>query len=162
MPQPVNNSSRLKKGTAAGAAAIALVSGFEGLRQTAYPDPATQGPPWTVCYGETAGVHPGDHYTVQQCKDMLASSLTKYTDGIAKCVTVPLPDKRYVALVSFAYNVGVPAACHSSVVRLINAGNPKAGCDALLQWNKAAGIVFPGLTRRRERERQLCLDGTPA
>jgi len=25
--------------------------------------------------------------------------------------------------------------------------------------NKAAGIVFPGLTKRRERERQFCLEG---
>lgn len=152
--------NRLKKKAAVGAAAVALIGGFEGLRLNAYPDPATKGPPWTVCYGETAGVKPGDRYTVEQCRAMLRSSLDSYANGIEKCVKVPLPDTRYVALVSFAYNVGVGAACNSSVVRNINAGNPKAGCDALLKWNRAAGIVFPGLTKRRERERQWCLQGT--
>lgn len=152
--------TRLKKRSAVAAAAVALVGGFEGLRLNAYPDPATRGPPWTVCFGSTHGVKPGDRHTLDECKAMLSRDLEIYAVGIEGCVKVPLPDTRYVALVSFAYNVGVGAACNSSVVRNINAGNPKAGCDALLKWNRAAGIVFPGLTKRRERERQWCLQGT--
>lgn len=152
-------ASRLKKGGVVAATVVALVSGFEGMRTVAYPDPATQGPPWTVCFGETKGVKPGDRHTVAECKAMLVSSLETYASGIERCVTAPLPDTRFVALVSFAYNVGTGAACGSSVVRLINAGQTRAGCDALLRWNRAAGIVFPGLTRRREAERALCLDG---
>lgn len=151
--------SRLKRGAAITSVAVTLIGGFEGLRTIAYPDPATKGPPWTVCYGETAGVEPGDRYTVEQCKDMLQESLQKYAKGVERCVIAPLPDKRYVALVSFAYNVGVGSACGSSVVKLINAGKTREGCDALLKWNRAAGIVFPGLTKRRERERQFCLEG---
>lgn len=151
--------SRLKKGAAVTGIAVTLIGGFEGLRTVAYPDPATKGPPWTVCYGETDGVKPGDRYTVEQCKDMLQNSLQKYAKGVERCVIAPLPDKRYVALVSFAYNVGVGAACKSSVVTNINAGRTREGCDALLKWNRAAGIVFPGLTKRRERERQFCLEG---
>ncbi|MGO6726445.1 glycoside hydrolase family protein, partial [Rhizobium ruizarguesonis] len=72
---------------------------------------------------------------------------------------VALPDARFVALTSFAYNVGVKAACGSSAVRLINQGRAAEGCEALLKWNRAAGIVFPGLTRRRQKERQFCLEG---
>lgn len=151
--------SRLKKSAAVGAAAVALVGGFEGLRLNAYPDPATRGPPWTVCFGSTHGVKPGDRHTLDECKAMLSRDLEIYAVGIEGCVKVPLPDTRYVALVSFAYNVGVGAACKSSVVQNINAGRPKEGCDALLKWNRAAGIVFPGLTRRRAAERELCLQG---
>lgn len=151
--------SRLKKGAAVTGIAVTLIGGFEGLRTVAYPDPATKGPPWTVCYGETDGVKPGDRYTVEQCKDMLQNSLQKYAKGVERCVIAPLPDKRYVALVSFAYNVGVGAACKSSVVTNINAGRTREGCDALLKWDKAAGVRFPGLTKRRERERQFCLEG---
>lgn len=149
-------ANKYQKGGAVAAMCVALVGGFEGLRQTAYPDPATKGPPWTVCYGETEGVKRGDHYTIAQCKAMLESSLVKYANGISQCVKVPLPDRRYVALISFSYNVGIKAACGSSVVRLINEGKTKAGCESLLQWNRAAGIVFPGLTRRREKERDYC------
>lgn len=151
--------SRLKKGSAAAAVAVTLIGGFEGLRQNAYPDPATGGKPWTVCYGETQDVHKGDYHSIAECKAMLIESLQKYANGISACVTAPMPDDRYVALVSFAYNVGIGAACHSSVVRLINDGRTREGCDALMGWNKAAGVTFPGLTRRRAKERELCLRG---
>jgi lysozyme len=151
--------SRLKKGGAVAALAVALVGGFEGLRQNAYPDPATMGKPWTICYGHTEGVKPGDRKSIEECKALLISDLRIYADGIERCVTVALPDERFVALTSFAFNVGVKAACGSSVVGRINEGRTRDGCDALLKWNRAAGIVFPGLTRRRQAERALCLKG---
>jgi lysozyme len=96
---------------------------------------------------------------VEQCKALLSLELQKYAAGIEHCVTVPLPDSRFVALTSFSYNVGIKAACGSSAVRLINQGKTAEGCEALLKWNRAAGIVFPGLTRRRQKERQFCLEG---
>jgi len=152
-------ASRLTKSAAAAAMCASLVGGFEGLRQNAYPDPATGGEPWTVCYGHTVGVLPDDHYSLTECKAMLVKDLESYARGIERCVSVPMTDQREVALISFAYNVGVGSACGSSVVRLINDGETRAGCNALLKWNRAAGIVFPGLTKRRERERAFCLDG---
>lgn len=153
----LSRSSRL--GIVAGLA-ISLIGGFEGLRTHAYPDPATGGKPWTVCYGHTDGVKPNDQYTIAQCKDLLRKDLEIYASGVEKCINVPLSDKRYVALVSFAYNVGVKTACNSSVVRNINAGRTKAGCDALLKYNRAAGITFPGLTKRRQKEREYCLSSS--
>ncbi|WP_434729913.1 lysozyme [Rhizobium binae] len=152
-------ASRLQKGSAVAAMAVALVGNFEGLRQHAYPDPATQGQPWTICYGSTNGVKPGDYKTLEQCKALLSLELQHYANGIERCVTAPLPDARFVALTSFAYNVGVKAACGSSAVTLINQGRTAEGCEALLKWNRAAGITFPGLTRRRQKERQFCLEG---
>ncbi|ARO23052.1 lysozyme [Rhizobium sp. S9] len=152
-------ANRLQKGSAAAAMAVALVGSFEGLRQHAYPDPATQGQPWTICYGSTNGVKPGDYKTVGECRALLSLELQQYANGIEQCVTAPLPDARFVALTSFAYNVGVGAACGSSAVKLINQGRTAEGCEALLKWNRAAGITFPGLTRRRQKERAFCLEG---
>ncbi|ANL71180.1 phage-related lysozyme-like protein [Rhizobium phaseoli] len=152
-------ANRLQRGSAAAAMAVALVGSFEGLRQNAYPDPATGGQPWTICYGSTNGVKPGNRRTVEQCKALLSLELQNYARGIESCVRVPLPDARFVALTSFAYNVGVKAACGSSAVRLINQGRTAEGCEALLKWNRAAGITFPGLTRRRQKERAFCLEG---
>lgn len=151
-------NNRMKAGTAVAAAAAAFIGAFEGLRQHAYPDPASRGPPWTICYGHTKGVKPGDYKTIEECKRLLIAEIGEYARGIERCVNVHLPDKRYIALTSFAYNVGVGAACKSSVVRFINQGRIQEGCDALLRWNKAAGITFPGLTRRRQAERRLCLE----
>ena len=157
MAQPMK--TRMAKGTAAAALAVVVVGGFEGLRQTAYPDPATGGKPWTICYGRAYGVSPGDRKSLEECKALLLSDLTVYSQGVLSCTSVPLPDERFVALTSFAYNVGVQTACRSSVVRLINQGKTRQGCDALMLYNKAAGITFPGLTKRRAAERQLCLKG---
>ncbi|MET3757576.1 hypothetical protein ABID08_004957 [Rhizobium binae] len=54
---------------------------------------------------------PGYRRTVEQCKALLALELQAYARGIESCVRVPLPDARFVALTSFAYNVGVRVAC---------------------------------------------------
>ncbi len=151
--------SRIKKSGYAAALAVTLVGGFEGVRQVAYPDPATKGPPWTICYGHTQGVRPGDRMTMDECKALLRRDLDIYASGIERCVHVALPDKRYVALVSLAYNIGVARACKSSAVRLINAGRTREGCAAFMNWTTAAGIEFPGLVTRRKRERAYCEDG---
>jgi len=153
--------SRMKKGGAVAALGVVLVGGFEGLRLNAYPDPATKGPPWTICYGSTGGVKPGDRKTLEECKALLVKELDHYADGVERCTFTAksMPDKRYVAHVSLAYNIGVGAYCKSSVSRLENAGQTRASCDAFLKWNRAAGVVFPGLTRRRQAERSYCMDG---
>jgi lysozyme len=148
--------SRLKKGGAVAAVCVALVGGFEGIRQNAYQDVVGV---WTVCYGETEGVKRGDHYSLAQCKDMLTRRLEDYANPIEKCLP-GLPDARFVAFTSLAYNIGASRACTSTAANLTRAGRPAAGCLAFMSWNKAGGIVFPGLTRRRAAERDLCLKGT--
>lgn len=151
-------ASRLKKGSAVAAAAIALVSTFEGLRTVAYRDPI--GIP-TVCFGETRGVKMGDGYTVQQCKDMLGDSLREFETGMRACLVNPdrIPDKPYEAFLSFTYNVGTGAFCKSTMARKINAGDLRGACDEFPKWDKAAGIRLPGLTKRRTAERALCVEG---
>lgn len=150
--------SRITQGGAILTLLIGVVGAFEGVRLLAYRDAV--GIP-TVCYGHTEGVKMGDRYTLDECKALLKTDLEIYARGVEQCVKVALPAKRYVALVSFTYNVGVNAACGSSVVRLINAGKTREGCDALLKWDRAAGIRFPGLTKRRQKERELCLADLP-
>jgi lysozyme len=138
------------------ALAVACVSGFEGLRTVAYSDPV--GIP-TICFGETKGVRLGQRATVDECRGMLADSLQIANRGVDSCVHSYLPDTRRAALVSFAYNVGVTSLCGSTLVRKLNAGDVRGACNELPRWNRAGGIVLPGLTKRREAERELCLQG---
>lgn len=151
--------SRLKRSAAAAALCTGLVCGFEGLRTTAYPDPATGREPWTACYGETDGIRRGDKFTVSECKAMLASSLEKYALKLEACVTRPMADETYAAFLSLSYNIGSVGFCKSSVARLWNAGDTRAACDGMLKFNRALGLPMPGLTRRRTQERALCLKG---
>ena len=148
--------SRLKKGSAALVALIALVGGFEGLRTTAYRDPI--GIP-TICFGETRGVSMGDTATVAECKVMLGDRLVEFAAGVDRCLTYPVPDKTYAAFVSLAYNIGTGAFCKSTLVRKANAGDIEGACNQLPRWNRAGGVVWPGLTNRRAVERELCLEG---
>lgn len=149
--------SRLKKSATAAAIAVTVVGGFEGLRQTAYPDPATRGHPFTVCFGHTGpDVSPGVRKSMEECKALLLKDLESAGGQIERCIHAPMSDRRYVAVLSLAVNIGGGAVCKSSIVRLLNAGEDDAACDAFLKYNRAAGIVMPGLTRRRQAERALC------
>lgn len=148
--------SRLRKGTAAGALAVAVVGGFEGYRSAAYRDAI--GVP-TICYGETRGVHLGEHKTKSECDAMLLARLNEFAGHVEACVKRPMPDKVEVAFVSLAYNIGEGAFCGSSVARLYNAGEGRAACDAMMRFNRAGGHVLAGLANRRKEERKLCLEG---
>jgi lysozyme len=147
-------SARKKAGAIA--IAVACVSGFEGLRQVAYTDPV--GIP-TACFGETKGVELGQRYTLAQCKGMLNTSLLEADAAVKKCVTVPLPDPRRAAAISLTYNVGAEAFCRSTLVKKLNAGDVVGACDEFLRWTRAGGVELPGLVKRRQQERELCMRG---
>lgn len=147
--------SRLKKGGAVAAACASFVIAFEGVRQNAYQDVVGV---WTVCAGETQGVKAGDSYSLAQCKYMLQQRLEDYAQPIESCLP-NLPDARFIAFTSLAYNIGQHRACQSTAAKLVRLGKIAAGCQAFMQWNKAGGIMWKGLTRRRAAERDLCLKG---
>lgn len=146
-------ATKVQKGAAWITICVALTSGFEGLRQNAYPD--VTGVP-TICFGETRGVSMTDHKTKAECQAMLEGRLQEFADGVDRCTKVPLPPARKAAMVDFAYNLGVGRYC-KYIAPELNAGKTVEACNHLLKFNRAGGIVFPGLTRRREAERQLCL-----
>ena len=156
-------ASRLRNGalgaaTALGLLAVGVTGNYEGLRLYAYQDVIGV---WTACYGETKGIKPGMKFTRAECNVMFLDGLARHEAGMRVCLKEPdaLPGKAYVAFVSVTYNIGVGAWCKSSMARLANAGNLRGACDALLAWNKAGGRVIKGLTKRREAERALCLEG---
>ena len=149
------------KGLIAGSVALtALATGtvsyFEGRELRAYQDIVNV---WTICDGETKGVKPGDVATPDQCDAMLARNLQTYEAGLDRCLTGYVPGKAKVAFLSWTYNVGIGAACGSTLVRQVNAGDLTGACNELLTWNRAGGRAVRGLTIRREAERKLCLEG---
>lgn len=141
-----------------GAAAIALVGTWEGLRLTAYRD--VVGVP-TVCYGETLGVKLGDKHTKAECDAMLLASLKEHERGMRRCLKQPdaIPARSYVAFVSLTYNIGVGAFCRSTARKRIDRGDIRGACDAATWFNKAGGRTIKGLVNRRAAEHRLCLEG---
>ncbi|KAI8318655.1 glycoside hydrolase family 24 protein [Martensiomyces pterosporus] len=143
------------------AAGIALLKEFEGFVASPSPDPI--GLP-TVGYGhlcQTKGcseVKQGFPLTPSTAEELLRTDVPKYATCLAGALkdSVTLNDNQFAALVSWVYNVGCGAAGSSSLVRRLNSGEGASIVPGeLLQWNKAGGRVFDGLTRRRKAEINL-------
>lgn len=136
-----------------------LVKEFEGCRLTAYRDEVGV---WTIGYGITNAdrsitgklIHKGMKISKDTAEKWLRESLIKkYLPLVLKY------DKQYNwnqneldALVSFCYNIG-------SIKQLTADGTRSKAVVAskMLQYNKAGGRVYNGLTRRRKAERALFL-----
>ncbi len=151
-------ASRLKKGGAVLAAAVALIGGYEGLRLVSYPDVIGK---YTACYGETKGIKPGMKFTKVQCDDMFAKRLVEFETGMRACLKQPdaVPIKPYIAFLSLSYNIGVGGFCKSSVAAFANVGDYRAACNRIPAFNKAGGRVIRGLVIRRTDEQKYCLAG---
>lgn len=145
-------------------ACTALVQQFEGCAKKqadgsfiAYPDPGTGADPWTIGWGTTgADVKPGVVWTQQQCDDRLTQDVDSFAAKVSAVIAgAPTSQHQFDAMVSFAYNVGVTNLANSTLLRLHKAGDFAGAQQQFGRWNKAAGKVLPGLTRRRAAEAAL-------
>ncbi|OGB26497.1 MAG: hypothetical protein A3I66_21450 [Burkholderiales bacterium RIFCSPLOWO2_02_FULL_57_36] len=137
------------------AVTISTVSLLEGRSNDPYKDIVGV---WTVCDGETNVKM--RRYTNAECDGMLRTSLVKYGNGILECIAVPVSQNQHAAFTSFAYNVGVPSFCKSSLVKKLNAGDYEGACRGMMAWTYAGGKYVQGLANRREVEVRLCLKGS--
>lgn len=138
-------------------AAAALAAGFEGLRQYAYYDPRPGDAILTVCYGSTTQVQKGKKYSLEECKQRLENDMLDAIRTVERCHP-NLPDNVLIAFADAVYNIGPKVACDSTASRLLSLKDYEAACNQLPRWNKSNGMVLPGLTRRREAERKICLE----
>lgn len=137
-------------------AGLDLIRNSEGVRLQAYPDPGTNGDPWTIGYGHTGPeVHKGMVITQLQADNYLAADLMRFEDGVSALVTRKISDNQFAALVSFAYNLGLGNLKASTLLKCTNAGNFADAALEFGKWTKAAGKVLPGLVKRRAAEAAL-------
>ncbi len=139
---------------------IALIQEFEGCVLAAYPDPATGGAPWTIGYGHTHGVAPGDTCSRDQALAWLREDLQWAEAAVNRLVAVPLERHQFDALVSFTFNLGHGALASSTLLKLLNAGRTAEVGPQFLRWNNGPNGPMEGLTRRRAAERAL-FDSAP-
>ena len=136
-----------------GQAGIDLIKKYEGCRLDAYKCPAGV---WTIGYGHMGDVKPGQKITQAQAEAILIADLEKFE----KKVNIFYSKYRWTqnefdALVSFAFNLG-------SIDQLTAGGtrSREVIAEKMLLYNKAAGKVLPGLTRRRQEERALFMSAS--
>lgn len=140
---------------ALGPKGAALIHSFESLRLVAYQDPRGI---WTIGWGHTGqGVGLNTTCSEDQADAWFIADTHEAVAGVLRSVDVALSQEQFDALVSFTYNVGVGSEAHSTLVRVLNAGNYMMAAEQFLVWNHINGQVSDGLTRRREAERALFL-----
>ena len=142
-----------------------LIKPFEGYHKklpngdcTAYPDPGTNGHPWTIGYGSTGpNITPGVVWSHQQAEKALDEHIVYFMTKVLQMSPRLLraEPRRLAAVVSFAYNCGLGNYRISTFKKRIDAEDWVGAAHEILKWNKAAGRVLPGLTRRRKAEAEL-------
>lgn len=133
---------------------VQLVMSFEVFRDTAYKCPAGV---WTIGYGHTGNVHPGDFVTQVQAQEMLRDDLAMFGRAVERLILVSLNDNQFSALVSFTFNVGEHNLLESTLRKRLNKGDYACVPDQLARWNKGGGKVLSGLVKRRKAEGELWL-----
>lgn len=141
-------------------AGVTMVMQSEDVRLTAYPDPATGGKPWTICWGHTGPeVYRGLTVTIDQCKVWLQQDLKKAQGIITSSVRVPLRQGEMDAYASFVFNVGGGNWRSSTLLRKLNAGDHFGACNELPRWVYANRMEMRGLKKRRTEEQAVCIKG---
>lgn len=137
---------------------VELISKFEGLRLTAYADSAGV---WTIGYGHTKGVQPGDTITPRVALDFLSQDCSIAANEVARHLPgVTLLQREFDALCSLVFNLG-PKPLRLTLGRLLRTGDKIGAAKQFGLWvnarNPKTGKLEPllGLKRRRAAERAM-------
>lgn len=133
-------------------AGIDHIKSFESCRLKAYLCPANV---WTIGYGHTAGVKPGDQISQMQAERYLKADLVSVEQDVQKIVRVPLTQGQFDALVSFAFNCGTRALSTSTLLRKLNQCDYDGAAQEFSRWVYANGKRLGGLERRRGLEKRM-------
>ena len=134
-------------------AAITLIKHFEGCRLKAYRD---IGGVLTIGYGHTGQeVKEGMEITQDEADMLLEHDMGHFARAVLMLTKQVLTDNQFAALISFTFNLGTGAYQRSTLRQMINRGDMCCVSDQFVRWNKVAGVVSNGLTRRRKAEAKL-------
>lgn len=150
------------------AEALEILKDREALRLTAYQDQAGV---WTIGYGATyyesgAKVRQGDTITAARAVQLLAYHVGVAASGVNNVIKATLNQGQFDALVSFAYNVGVPRFTSSTLKTLVNTNpNDLDRIEAeFLKWVyvtvNGVKVQSAGLVNRRREEVEMYRSGT--
>ena len=139
---------------------LELIKEFEGFSANAYLCPAKIP---TIGYGNTfwedgRKVRIGEQISKSKALELLEFVANKdFADKIFPLIKVQINQNQFDAMVSLAYNIGVGAFSNSTLLKRVNAKDFIGAGNEFLKWDKSGGKPLLGLTRRRQREKELFL-----
>lgn len=146
---------------------LALIRRFESCALTAYQD---QGRIWTIGWGHTKDVQPGDTCDQLQADAWLLEDAAEAERLILAAMgDSPITDNQLSALVSFVYNIGpgkrgqraglieLKSGQPSTLLKCLRKGDIGGAADEFPKWDFANGMYSEGLLKRRMAEQSLFL-----
>ena len=135
-----------------------LIKKFEGLFLKAYPDPKTNGKPYTIGYGSTMymdgkPIMPSDTITQDMADKLLQWEVNNKAAALG---TFKCNQNQFDALVSFVFNLGIGNWNKSTLKKkvLLNPNDESIRAE-FMKWVSPGTNVEKGLTRRRKAEADL-------
>ena len=143
---------------------IDFIKSHEALRLKAYQD--SKGV-WTIGWGHTKNVHPGDVITREQAEQFIRDDFawverTLNADLVAGRDKPLVTQNEYDALCSLVFNIGSQAYLDSTVRRKIKQGDKMAAAHAFGLWVYSNHKFIQGLANRRADEVRLFLQSGQA
>ena len=140
-------------------AGLDLIKEFESYEGRPYLCPAKVP---TIGYGSTryadgSKVKMSDPaISIEAAEKLLADTMGQYELAVDAMAVDSLNANQFSALVSFCYNCGASNLKSSTLLKKVNANPNDRNISAeFKRWNKGAGNVLAGLTRRRKAEHEL-------
>jgi lysozyme len=135
---------------------LAFTEYFEGCRLAAYQCEAGV---WTIGYGHTKGVKPGQWCTREQAEQWLIDDVAGAEAAVNRLVKVPINQAQFDALVDFVFNLGEGNFAGSTLLKRLNAGDYAGAGAQFGAWVRAGGHVSNGLVKRRKDNEELFTKG---
>lgn len=144
-----------------------LLTKWEGSSPAAYEDSAgflTIGVGHKLTHSEltsgkinVGGVHLQWRHglTGEEVDALLTQDLLRFELAVSSGVPYNLPQHKFDALVSFAFNVGREAFINSTLRRMVVKEDEAEVLHNFRRWVWAKGKIHPGLIARREKEIKL-------
>ncbi len=133
------------------------LKGWEGLRTTAYKCAAGV---WTIGYGHTGNVSPGQTISEAQAEQYLRQDLSSFENevtSLAKNVGVKLTQGQYDALVSFFLQLWWRCVKKSGILEMLKGGNIDGAASKLKQYVHGGRKGFTRACFKKRNRSQLAL-----
>ncbi|MGK2908561.1 MAG: lysozyme [Sphingobium sp.] len=126
----------------------------DGMVQAYMPTPNDRP---TIGYGTTGpDVQMGTVWTRARCEERFAEHFAEFAQGVTDALDgAPTTQGQYDAMCSLAYNIGQTAFRNSTLLKAHKSGAYTTAQKEFAKWNKQAGQVLNGLTKRRAYEAQV-------
>lgn len=146
-------NTKAKKIAAVTIAAAALAAPFEGEVLTPYQD---IGGVLTVCDGHTGNDIQHKRYTKEECRHLLQNDMRNAVLSVDRCHP-DLPYNVWVAMGDLAYNEGAGKVCSGIINYYLTRKDYPNACRSMLRFNHVNSKEVRGLTRRRQKDYEICL-----